>query len=309
MISKKMCEQILDNSLTAYKKYMDGIYKGFRIIIDPRYQYYVVYIHATPSNDTGKALFEPFLEQHQKNMKYLTKAEVKEHYVKLKISNPKPRKTLPDVLNRIIDPILSQLLNCKYRTGCINCGDTKKQLECYEIYGYHHYLCDTCIQEIEASFQEKQQEIKSQKGKVVTGLVGAILGALLGVIAWVVLYNYEFFAWLAGYIIVMCAFKGYKMFGKYLDKKGVIISLIVIVAMVFLANHLSWAWTFFDSVKIKGYSNMEYFFVGKILKDYGMTTNYFIDLATGYCFTLLLGLSTIIKTFKGSIGSYSIKKM
>ena len=85
MISNKMNEQVLDGALSYHKKYLAGAYKGFYITIDYRPPVYIVYIHATFHNPAGKAQFESFLEEHEQTAQYLSKAEVKEHTIKLRI--------------------------------------------------------------------------------------------------------------------------------------------------------------------------------------------------------------------------------
>ena len=205
MINKKMCEKILDGTLTNYRDYLAGEYKGFYITIDYRKPVYIVYIHATPTNDAGKAMMESFLEQHRSNMRYLSKFESKDHTVKLRIVDPKPKKTLPQVFNDTIHPVIIELLNCKYRSGCINCGSNENNLECYDIYGYHHYICDECIPKVKGDLDQKQQEKLDMKGNTVPGTIGAIFGGLIGCGLWIAAYNSEMFAafpWIAGFAIV-----------------------------------------------------------------------------------------------------------
>ena len=87
MISKKMNEQILGGALSYHKNYLAGPYKGYYITIDYKPPAYIVYIHATFDNLAGKAQFESFLEEHQDTMQYLSKAEAKQHTVKLVFSD------------------------------------------------------------------------------------------------------------------------------------------------------------------------------------------------------------------------------
>lgn len=308
MISKKMCEQLLEGSLTHYKKYLAGTYKGYYITIDYKPPVYIVYIHATPHNMAGKAQFDSFLEEHEESTQYLSKAESTEHLVKLRILEPKKKKLILSVLNDAIQPIITQLLGCKYQTGCINCGTSDREINCYEISGYHHYLCEECIVEIERGFKDKQIQLGEQHSNQLFGTIGAVCGAFIGAILWVILYANGLFAWIAGLAIVICAYKGYEMFGGRIDKKGFIISTIVICFMVFLANHLAWAWSALDTAKLKGYSVGEIFLLWEVLNDFQVITRYFIDLLVGYGLTFLLGFKKIKRTYRGSIGAYSLKK-
>lgn len=309
MISKKMNEQVLGGALSYHKNYLAGPYKGYYITIDYKPPVYIVYIHATFDNLAGKAQFESFLEEHQDTMQYLSKAEAKQHTVKLRIIEPKPKKLIPSVLNDTIEPVMRQLLNCKYDTGCINCGDNDGVIDCYEISGYHHYLCEECIVEIEQEFKDKQIELKDIPSNPTLGTIGAICGSLIGVVAWVALYANNLFAWLAGLAILFCAYKGYEMLGGRIDKKGFVISTVIIGIMIFLGNHLAWAWSALDTAKLQGYSIGEIVLLWKLLPASHATISYILDLIAGYVLTFAIGFRIIKGTYRKSVGSYCIKKM
>lgn len=309
MISKKRNEQVLGGALSYHKNYLAGPYKGYYITIDYKPPVYIVYIHATFDNLPGKAQFESFLKEHQKTMQYLSKAEAKQHTVKLQIIESKPKKLIPSVLNDTIEPVMRQLLNCKYDTGCINCGDNDGVIDCYEISGFHHYLCEECIVEIEQELKDKQIELADIPSNPTLGTIGAICGALIGVIAWVLLYANNLFAWLAGLAILFCAYKGYAMLGGHIDKKGFVISTVIIGIMIFLGNHLAWAWSALDTAKLQGYSIGEIVVLWKILSTSHATVSYILNLIAGYVLTFVIGFKIIKGTYQKSVGSYSIRKM
>lgn len=308
MITKKMCEEILDGSLTLHKKYLCGFHKGYYITIDYKPPVYVVYIHATYDNEAGKAMFESFLKQHRDSTQFLSKAEAKGHVIKLRIIEPKPKKLIPEAMNNILNPIITQLLGCKYETGCINCGTNDVKIDCYEISTYHHYLCEQCIREIEGDFIDKQTAIRAQTAKTVPGIIGALLGSILGIILWVILYNNNLYGWLAGIAIVFATLKGYEILGGRLDKKGFIISSVIIVIMMFLGNHLAWAWSALDRGRMAGFSDPEILLLWKLLIKENFVFNYCLDLILSFVFTLILGYPLIKKMYRACVGSYSIKK-
>ena len=309
MISKKMNEQVLDGALSYHKNYLAGPYKGYYITIDYKKPIYIVYIHATFYNLSGKAQFESFLKEHHSSTKYLSKAEEKQHTIKLQIIEPKPKKMTPFVLNDAIEPVIRQLLACKYDTGCINCGDDDGVIDCYEISGYHHYLCEECIREIEQEFKDKQIELKDIKSNPTLGTIGAICGSLIGVIAWVILSANNLLACLAGLAILFLAYKGYEMFGIRIDKKGFIISSVIAGIMIFFGNHLACAWSIMDVAKLEGYSIGEIVLLWNIMRSSDMLTTYLINVVAGYLITFALGFRIIKATYKKSVGSYCIRKM
>jgi len=309
MINKKICEEILDGSLTAYKNFAAGFYKAYYITIDYKAPIYIVYIHATYDNDAGKAMFESFLKQHRDSMQYLSKVETKDHTVKLRIVRPNKKKLIASVLDETINPVISQLLACKYVTGCINCGVDDIELDCYAISGYHHYLCEQCIEEIEEDFKIKQKNWNEKPVNHIAGTIGALVFSLVGIILWAILQSNGLYGWLAGIVTIFISFKGYEMFGGRLDKKGFITSLIISGIVIILSNHIAWAWTLSDIGLKAGYSYKDIFLSKKLFSLIGYTFKYFESLILGFAVSFALGYKMIKSKYRTSIGGYSIKKI
>ena len=99
------------------------------------------------------------------------------------------------------------------------------------------------------------------------------------------------------------------MLGGRIDKKGFVISTVIIGIMIFLGNHLAWAWSALDTAKLQGYSISEILLLWKILGASHATVSYILDLIAGYVLTLAIGFRIIKGTYGKSVGSYSIRKM
>lgn len=82
------------------------------------------------------------------------------------------------------------------------------------------------------------QPLVPQEENVLAGIVGAFLFSLVGGIIWFVLYQIGFIAAISGIIGVVCAIKGYTVFGKRESLKGVIISTVVAFLVIVLAWYL-----------------------------------------------------------------------
>ena len=78
-----------------------------------------------------------------------------------------------------------------------------------------------------------------RQSNVVLGIVGALIGAALGGVVWGIVYKLGYIAGIAGFAIVAGAFKGYELLGKALDIKGVVISVLISVVMIFVAQYVS----------------------------------------------------------------------
>lgn len=146
------------------------------------------------------------------------------------------------------------------------------------------------------------QPVTPTSSNLVPGLVGAFLGSLIGIVLWVVIYKAGFIAGIAGAITAVCAMKGYELLGKCLDKKGVICCIIIVIAAVFLANRISWAWMILDEYTAQGYE-LSFFDVFPYTET-DLTSEglgyYFKDLAIGYVLTVLSTYKNIIAAFKST---------
>ena len=82
------------------------------------------------------------------------------------------------------------------------------------------------------------QPIAPKEENVLAGIVGALLFSLAGGIVWFLLYQIGFLAAISGIIGVVCAIKGYAIFGKRESVKGVIISTVLAFLVIVAAWYL-----------------------------------------------------------------------
>ena len=82
------------------------------------------------------------------------------------------------------------------------------------------------------------QPIAPKEENVLAGIVGALLFSLAGGIVWFLLYQIGFLAAISGIIGVVCAIKGYTIFGKRESVKGVIISTVLAFLVIVAAWYL-----------------------------------------------------------------------
>lgn len=80
-----------------------------------------------------------------------------------------------------------------------------------------------------------------KKDNVITGAVGALLGAVLGGGSIILLSQLGYIASVSGLILAVCTLKGYELLGGGLSKKGIAISLLLMIVTPYLADRLDWA--------------------------------------------------------------------
>ena len=82
------------------------------------------------------------------------------------------------------------------------------------------------------------QPIAPKEENVLAGIVGALLFSLAGGIVWFLLYQIGYLAAISGIIGVVCAIKGYAIFGKRESVKGIIISTVLAFLVLVAAWYL-----------------------------------------------------------------------
>jgi hypothetical protein len=123
-----------------------------------------------------------------------------------------------------------------------------------------------------------------------TGTIGAFLFALAGGVLWFVIYQIGFIAGLAGAVTVALSLLGFALFGNGMNKYGIVISIVISAAVIFLSVYFCAAKDIYDTFKywystgeseypltfIQAVRNVSY-----LLTDEGKTS-YRFDLVIGY---------------------------
>lgn len=122
-------------------------------------------------------------------------------------------------------------------------------------------FCEHCGAEVKPA-EVVAGEVKKPEN-VVTGIVGALIGAAIGGASIVLLSQMGVVASLSGIILAICTMKGYELLGGRLTKKGIVISVILMLVMPYIADRIDWAilimnqaqseglnWTFGESFQV-----------------------------------------------------------
>ena len=143
--------------------------------------------------------------------------------------------------------------------------------------------------------------VEAQKSNVFLGTIGALLGAMLGGVIWIIIGELGFIAGLAGFAMMFFAIKGYSGLSGRLDKKGQIISLVIALIMIFVADYTSYALSFCKYYFDGNYSIQNLVSSFKNLPEYLTYADYWssflIDLAIGYALSIASGFGIIRAVF------------
>ena len=93
-------------------------------------------------------------------------------------------------------------------------------------------MCDDCRDAISTQAEEIVEDSSR-------GIIGAVAGALIGGVLWALVYQIGFIVAFLGYLIVFLAINGYQRMAGKISKKGLIISIICSVLVLFFAESIS----------------------------------------------------------------------
>lgn len=75
----------------------------------------------------------------------------------------------------------------------------------------------------------------------VTGVVGALLGVIIGTVLWVVIFQFGYIAGFAGFVMMICSFKGFELLGGRINIPGIIICALMDFAAIYFAHNIAYA--------------------------------------------------------------------
>ena len=142
------------------------------------------------------------------------------------------------------------------------------------------------------------------RSNVVTGIIGALLGSLVGVALWVGIYKLGYIAGIAGAIMIVSAMFGYEKLGGGLDLKGIIISVVICIGMIYISERICISMQLYEEFK-----DLKYYFgdvsfsdcyksMFAILKDAEKESVFWGELGIGYLLFAIASVSYIVKSVK-----------
>lgn len=303
MVNEKIRSQILGGCLKDFRNHMAGIYRGYRIIIEQDGRKYLIKINAQSSVDINNEILNEFLRKQQEKNPEIVNLQIYSFSVVLEASLSAQNKNISDSFNAIIEPVIDFLVKGRYASACEVCGTNTSAIGCYEINGEHHYLCEQCAAEVNATLQKNQnppakRPARQPQSSFIAGIGGAAAGALIGCVLWIIIYKLGFVGGVAGIAVAFCSFRGYEFLGGSLDKKGVLCSIAIMAILIFITNKLAWSWGFSSTLKDFGYKFGEIFGnLSAFLKESKLTLTYWTELLVGYALVAVYAFPEIARAF------------
>lgn len=206
-------------------------------------------------------------------------------YVKQNANVDEQAKSIEDIISKMIEFFKAKGIdNVDEMTG------DKASTSACSIYSNIKLLSDSTIN---TKMSEQTNQTDDKEENVVMGVLGAIVGSVIGGILIVLFGQLGFVASLSGVVMGYATLAGYKRLGNKIDKKGIIISIAIMIIMTYLASRINAA------ILIKReLPYMDAFEVFKNLPNlikYGLIKGnvYYGNMAMTYLFTALGAFSSI----------------
>ncbi len=139
-------------------------------------------------------------------------------------------------------------------------------------------------------------ELETKKENMLAGIFGALIGGIIGGVAIVLVGQLGLISAVSGVILAFCTLKGYELLGKKLSKQGILVCIVIMLAVPYLADRISWAlvimnefeWAFGDA----------FLYVHDVVTEFELEADYWKDLLFVYAFTALGAFTMIKQTLK-----------
>ncbi len=206
------------------------------------------------------------------------------------------REKIKAKLLAALDDAAELLSGAGYVNCCQDTGTTAG-LDVYMCAGVPCILSQGAFETRSRSAVLSEQARHLKKESMVSGVVGALLGSLIGMAAIVLIGQLGYISAISGFIMAACTVKGYELLGGKISRKGVIISVVIMAAMVYIGNRADWALSIVRQLSAEGYDldlltsfqSIPYW----ISEDMLDASSYYGNLAMVYAFTALGAFPTI----------------
>ena len=145
-------------------------------------------------------------------------------------------------------------------------------------------------------------ETAQGSGNIIAGAVGAFLFSIIGGLLYFVIYQLGVIAGICGLIIFVLANFGYNLFAKPGNKNslvGLVVSIIAMIAMIYLAEYFCISFEIFQIFKDQGITIFDAInATPNFLAEPSVKEAFIGDLGFAYLFGGIASLSNIINIFK-----------
>lgn len=280
--------------LDAAKNVIYGQRAGFEFIIYAASASYPYMLTVTlgakfPMGALDKADVKQFI----KSVKPIANLLYENNLVTMVMANTPKLSKLCENANISINALIDFLRARGFTPCCQFCG---QQVETtgYVNGGSYMHLCFDCAGRLRQDVTLATKKRDSRKENIIGGIVGALLGSVIGIICMIFFSQAAGkIAAVSGFVMAVCTVKGYELLGGKFTKKGIVISILMMIVMTYVGDRLDWA------IEIMQYYEVDIFDAFSSVPgmiDYGIISlsDYIANLAMQYILTAVGAVPTII---------------
>lgn len=216
--------------------------------------------------------------------------------VKASANQEKLKEYLSEALN-----VAGNFLTSKgYEACCQLCADTVKTTP-YQVNGVNLLICEACAVKLRQDSTIKKQQNQQKKENLVGGIVGALLGSVLGILCIILCSQMGRVAVLSGVVMAVCTLKGYELLGGKLSKKGIVISILMMLVMTYIGDRIDWAIMVFREVGADweiGFFDAYQLIPVLVEEEMIESSNYWYNIVLLYMFTIVGVIPTVRSTLR-----------
>lgn len=188
--------------------------------------------------ETSKEL----LKNASKTIKHLTGLNTNESVIMYSVKAGMTKEKTKERLIAVFQELIAYLKEHGFQNVCEKTGLIDHTDVC-QVKGSLHFLSPKGFEELSFEANAENQLYDGQKENVGAGIIGALLGSLVGSLVVLLVSQMGYVSMWTGVAMGVCTLKGYELLAKKLSRKGVAISVVIILIMTFMANQFDWALT------------------------------------------------------------------
>ena len=231
-----------------------------------------------------------------KGVKLLKNCQCSDHRVEFKAVQSGFKKSAEN-LATAMDEAARILAERGYQDCCEACGKPV-ETRAYMIGSTPTRLCDACYAAVGEDLARKRLTKESKHENVIGGLVGALVGSIVGALAIVLFSRLNLVSAISGIVMAVCTLKGYELLGGKLSVKGIILSALVMLLMVYVGDRADWAIVIMNELNTDFFTGFralpELIEIGAV-----ESGKYWANLAMVYVFAAVGAIPTILSNLKG----------
>lgn len=305
---------LADGNMTRTPFIVCGMYKGYYVTVHMNQGFLIRINYKLAENmdlNSFKNRAYGVLNQLKVAEKKVSQTNVTDYVFEVRLMPANLAKNTIPMIDSVINHLIGFLQAEGAGTGCQLCG-AEYDVSSYEVNGAPHFLCSACARQSMNQMEAERQSKLSVESNLPLGIIGALIGSLLGAVLWVLIYQSGFIASIAGIAIFAGAMKGYSILGKNVDKKGVVVCVLITVVMIFLANEFSIRLAVYLAAK-EQHAHMSFAEINRnwsrFMRDDDFKLAYIKGLGMGYVLAAVGLIGTVKQSFSNASGSYTMKRM